>query len=100
MNRDDPLRRIFPNLFHFIFYIILYNDDNYPPMDARSAMYGEIIKEELLKNAATGGITFDGLRKKLSDVPEEVIFNCVEELKFGGMVEETDDGRLIMNSYF
>ena len=42
----------------------------------------------------------DALKKELNDVPEDVIETVVENLMFGGQIEETDDGKLLMVSYF
>lgn len=69
-------------------------------MNAKDAMYVELVKESLLRHTQSGGISLEGLKAELKDVPEDVIFNTIEELKFGSMAEETEDGKLIMVSFF
>ena len=69
-------------------------------MDANSAMNQEIVKDALFRHAQEGGITMDALKKELKDVPEDVIETVVENMMFGGQIEETDDGKLLMVSYF
>ena len=69
-------------------------------MDANSAMNQEIVKDALFRHAQEGGITMDALKNELKDVPEDVIETVVENLMFGGQIEETDDGKLLMVSYF
>ena len=50
-------------------------------------------KLERKKNQATK-------EKELKDVPEDAIESVVENLMFGGQLEETDDGKLLMVSFF
>ena len=69
-------------------------------MDANSVMNQEIVKEALFRHGQEDGITMDALKKELRDVPEDVIETVVENLMFGGQIEETDDGKLLMVSYF
>ena len=69
-------------------------------MDANSAMNQEIVKDALFRHTQEGGITMEALKKELNDVPEDVIDTVVENLMFGGQVEETDDGKLLMISFF
>ena len=69
-------------------------------MDKGSMMNQEIVKEALFRHGQAGGITAEGLKKELKDIPEDEIDSVIENLMFGGQLEETDDGRLIMNSYF
>lgn len=69
-------------------------------MDKSSIMNQEIIKEALFRHGQTGGITADDLKKELKDIPAEEIDSVIENLMFGGQLEESDDGKLIMNSYF
>ncbi len=63
-------------------------------------MNQEIIKEALFMHGQAGGITADDLKKELKDIPAEEIDSVIENLMFGGQLEESDDGKLIMNSYF
>jgi hypothetical protein len=60
----------------------------------------EIIKDALLKHAQAGGISLADLKKELSDVPEDTVDSVVENLLFGGQLEETDDGKLLMVNFF
>lgn len=69
-------------------------------MDAKSMMYQEMVKEALFRHSQTGGITSDDLKKELKDVPEDAIDSVIENYMFGGQIEETDDGKLLMNSFF
>ena len=69
-------------------------------MDARTAMNQEIVKDALLKHSRTGGILLDDLKKELTDVPGDILETVVENLLFGGQLEETDDGKLLMISFF
>ena len=69
-------------------------------MDTSAMMNQEIVKETLFKYGQSGGITMDDLKKELKDVPEDIIESVVENLMFGGQLEETDDGKLLMVSYF
>ena len=69
-------------------------------MDKGSMMNQEIIKETLFKYGQSGGVTVEHLKAELKDIPEEEIDSMIENLMFGGQLEETDDGRLLMNSYF
>ena len=69
-------------------------------MDKASMMNQEIIKEALFRHGQSGGITSDALKAELKDIPEEEIDSVIENLMFGGQLEETDDGRLVMKSYF
>ena len=69
-------------------------------MDANSAMNQEIVKDALFRHAQEGGITMEALKKGLKDVPEDVIETVVENMMFGGQIEETDDGKLLMISFF
>ncbi len=63
-------------------------------------MNQEIIKETLFRHGQAGGITVEKLKQELKDIPEDEIDSAIENLMFGGQLEETDDGRLVMNSYF
>lgn len=63
-------------------------------------MNQEIVKEALFRHAQTGGITLKDLKKELKDVPEDVVDSVVENYMFGGQIEETDDGKLLMSSFF
>ena len=69
-------------------------------MDTSAMMNQEIVKETLFKYGQSGGITMDDLKKELKDVPEDIIESVIENLMFGGQLEETDDGKLLMVSYF
>lgn len=69
-------------------------------MDVNSAMNQEIVKDALLRHAQTGGITLEELKSELKDVPEDAIESVVENLLFGGQLEESDDGKLLMVSFF
>lgn len=69
-------------------------------MDKSSMMNQEIVKEALFRHGQEGGITAEALKRELSDVPEETIDTVIENLMFGGQIEETDDGKLLMVSYF
>ena len=69
-------------------------------MDSNSAMNQEIVKDALFRHAQEGGITMDALKKELKDVPEDVIETVVENMMFGGQIEETDNGKLLMVSFF
>ena len=69
-------------------------------MDTSMMMNQEIIKETLFKYGQSGGISMDDLKKELKDIPEDVVESVVENLMFGGQLEETDDGKLLMVSYF
>ena len=42
----------------------------------------------------------DDLKKELTDVPGDILETVVENLLFGGQLEETDDGKLLMISFF
>ena len=69
-------------------------------MDKGSMMNQEIIKDALFRHAQSGGVTVEKLKAELKDIPGEEIDSLIENLMFGGQLEETDDGRLLMNSYF
>ena len=69
-------------------------------MDTSAMMNQEIVKEALFKHGQAGGISMDDLKKELKDIPEDAIESVVENLMFGGQLEETDDGKLLMVSYF
>jgi len=69
-------------------------------MDANAMMYQEIVKETVFKHSQSGGITIEALKAELNDVPEDVIDSVIENYMFGGQIEETDDGKLLMTSYF
>ena len=69
-------------------------------MKVDAMMYQEIVKEALFKHSQSGGITADALKAELKDVPEDVIDSVIENYMFGGQIEETEDGRLVMVSYF
>jgi hypothetical protein len=69
-------------------------------MDTSAMMNQEIVKETLFKHGQAGGISMDDLKKELKDIPEDAIESVVENLMFGGQLEETDDGKLLMVSYF
>ena len=69
-------------------------------MDSNFAIDQEIIKDLLLKSAQSGGISSEDLKKQLKDIPEDTIDTVIENLMFGGQIEETDDGKLLMNSFF
>ena len=69
-------------------------------MKVDAMMYQEIVKETLFKHSQSGGITVEALKAELKDVPEDVIDSVIENYMFGGQIEETDDGKLMMNSYF
>ena len=69
-------------------------------MNANFAIDQEIIKDALLKSAQTGGISAADLKKQLKDIPEETVDTVLENLMFGGQVEETDDGKLLMTNFF
>ena len=69
-------------------------------MKVDAMMYQEIVKEALFKHSQSGGITTDALKAELKDVPEDVIDSVIENYMFGGQIEETDDGKLLMTSYF
>ena len=69
-------------------------------MKVDAMMYQEIVKEALFKQSQSGGITADALKAELKDVPEDVIDSVIENYMFGGQIEETDDGKLLMTSYF
>ena len=60
----------------------------------------EIIKDTLLKHAQAGGISLEDLKNELKDIPEDTIYSVVENLLFGGQIEETDDGKLLMVNFF
>ena len=60
----------------------------------------EIIKDALLKHAQAGGISLADLKNELKDVPEDTVDSVVENLLFGGQLEETDDGKLLMVNFF
>ena len=60
----------------------------------------EIIKDALLKHAQVGGISLADLKNELKDVPEDTVDSVVENLLFGGQLEETDDGKLLMVNFF
>ena len=63
-------------------------------------MNQELIREALFKHSQSGGISASELKKELNDIPENEIDSMIENLMFGGQIEETDDGKLLMNSYF
>ena len=69
-------------------------------MKADAMMYQEIVKETIFRHSQTGGITVDALKAELNDVPEDVIDSVIENYMFGGQIEETDDGKLLMTNYF
>ena len=69
-------------------------------MDTSAMMNQEIIKETLFKYGQSGGISMADLKKELKDIPEDAVESVVENLMFGGQLEETDDGKLLMVSYF
>ena len=69
-------------------------------MDVNSAMNQEIIKDALLRHAQGGGVTIGELKAELKDIPEDTVDSVVENLLFGGQLEETDDGKLLMVSFF
>ena len=69
-------------------------------MKVDAMMYQEIVKEALFKHSQSGGITTDALKAELKDVPEDVIDSVIENYMFGGQIEETEDGKLLMTSYF
>ena len=69
-------------------------------MDTSAMMNQEIVKEALFKHGQAGGISMDDLKKELKDIPEDAIESVVENLMFGGQLEETEDGKLLMVSYF
>ena len=69
-------------------------------MDKSSMMNQEIIKEALFRHAQGGGISAEDLKSELKDIPWDDIDSVIENLMFGGQLEETDDGRLLMVSYF
>ena len=69
-------------------------------MDVNSAINQEIVKDALLRHAQSGGVTLEELKSELTDVPAEEIESVVENLLFGGQVEETDDGKLLMTNFF
>ena len=69
-------------------------------MDKSSMMNQEIIKEALFRHGQGGGISAEDLKSELKDIPEDEIDSMIESLMFGGQLEETDDGRLLMVSYF
>ncbi len=69
-------------------------------MDTSAMMNQEIVKETLFRYGQSGGITMDDLKKELKDIPGDAIESVVENLMFGGQLEETEDGRLLMVSYF
>ena len=69
-------------------------------MDANSAINQEIVKDALLRHAQSGGVTLEELKSELTDVPAEEIESVVDNLLFGGQVEETDDGKLLMTNFF
>ena len=69
-------------------------------MDANSAINQEIVKDALLRHAQSGGVTLEELKSELIDVPAREIESFVENLLFGGQVEETDDGKLLMTNFF
>ena len=60
----------------------------------------EIIKDTLLKNAQSGGISLEDLKRELKDIPEDTVDSVIENLLFGGQLEETDDGKLLMVNFF
>ena len=60
----------------------------------------EIIKDALLKHAQAGGISRDDLKNELKDIAEDTIDSVLDNLLFGGQVEETDDGKLLMVNFF
>lgn len=82
----------FPKTYYRFFYPAI--------MDANTAMNQEIVKDALFRHTQEGGITMEALKNELKDVPENVIESVVENLMFGGQIEETDDGKLLMVSYF
>ena len=63
-------------------------------------MNQEIVKEALFRHAQGGGISADDLKSELKDIPADEIDSVIENLMFGGQLEETDDGKLLMVSYF
>ena len=63
-------------------------------------MNQEIIKEALFRHGQSGGISTDDLKSELKDIPADEIDSVIENLMFGGQLEETDDGKLLMVSYF
>ena len=63
-------------------------------------MNQEIVKEALFKHTQSGGITLADLKAELKDVPEDIVDSVVENYMFGGQIEETEDGKLLMNSFF
>lgn len=69
-------------------------------MDTSAMMNQEIVKESLYRHGQNGGISMDDLKKELKDVPEDAIESVVENLMFSGQLEETDDGKLLMISYY
>ena len=69
-------------------------------MDANSVMNQEIVKDALFRHAQGGGVSMKDLKAELKDVPEETIESMVENLLFGGQLEETDDGKLLMVNFF
>ena len=69
-------------------------------MKVDAMMYQEIIKEALFKHSQSGGITIEALKAELGDIPEDAIDSVVENYMFGGQIEETEDGKLLMVSYF
>ena len=69
-------------------------------MNVDAMMYQEIVKDALFKHSQSGGITVDALKAELKDVPESAIDSVIENYMFGGQIEETDDGKLLMTSYF
>ena len=69
-------------------------------MDQGFTIDQEIIKDALLRYSQSGGITSDDLKKELKDIPEDTINSVLENLMFGGQVEETDDGKLLMVNFF
>lgn len=69
-------------------------------MDMNAAMYRDIVTDCLMRHSAEGGISADGLKRELPDIPGDSIDGILQELLFGGNVEETDDGRLLMTSMF
>ena len=69
-------------------------------MDKSSMMNQEIIKEALFRHGQDGGITAEDLKSELKDIPGDEIDSVIESLMFSGQLEETDDGKLLMVSYF
>ena len=69
-------------------------------MDKSSMMNQEIVKEALFRHGQSGGISADDLKSELKDIPEDEINSMIESLMFGGQLEETDDGKLLMVSFF